>query len=179
MTVFLTTHYLEEAERIAHCIAILDHGKLIALGTPEELMKLTGAQSLEEAYLELTGNTVREEEASGLNQMRMTRAAPGGGRGLDDSMSVVYILWLSQLESVASRSRARIIGSFGQPLLFLVAFGYGFGSVYAKRSGQGNYIQFLAPGMITNVDPCLRPCLPAQIMRFHLGPQVLLPERNV
>jgi ABC-2 type transport system permease protein len=62
-------------------------------------------------------------------------------------MNVVYILWLRQLKR-ASRSRARIIGSFGQPLLFLLAFGFGFGSMY-QRSGQGNYIQFLAPGVIT------------------------------
>ena len=62
-------------------------------------------------------------------------------------MNVVYILWLRQLKR-ASRSRARIIGSFGQPLLFLLAFGFGFGSIY-QRSGHGNYIQFLAPGVIS------------------------------
>jgi ABC-2 type transport system permease protein len=62
-------------------------------------------------------------------------------------MNVVYILWLRQLKR-ASRSRARIIGSFGQPLLFLLAFGFGFGSMY-QRAGQGNYIQFLAPGVIS------------------------------
>jgi len=62
-------------------------------------------------------------------------------------VNVVYILWLRQLKR-ASRSRARIIGSFGQPLLFLLAFGFGFGSLY-QRAGQGNYIQFLAPGVIT------------------------------
>lgn len=62
-------------------------------------------------------------------------------------MSVIYILWLRQLKRSA-RSRARIIASFGQPLLFLLAFGFGFGSMF-QRSGQGNYIQFLAPGVIT------------------------------
>lgn len=62
-------------------------------------------------------------------------------------MNVVYILWLRQLKRSA-RSRARIIGSFGQPLLFLLAFGFGFGSMF-QRAGQGNYIQFLAPGVIT------------------------------
>ena len=61
-------------------------------------------------------------------------------------MNVVYILWLRQLKRSA-RSRARIIGSFGQPLLFLLAFGFGFGPVY-QRAGQGSYIQFLAPGVI-------------------------------
>lgn len=62
-------------------------------------------------------------------------------------MNVIYILWLRQLKRSA-RSRARIIASFGQPLLFLLAFGFGFGSMF-QRSGQGNYIQFLAPGVIT------------------------------
>jgi ABC-2 type transport system permease protein len=61
-------------------------------------------------------------------------------------MSVIYILWLRQLKRY-SRSRARIVGSLGQPLLFLLALGFGFGSIY-RQAGQGNYIQFLAPGVI-------------------------------
>lgn len=61
-------------------------------------------------------------------------------------MSAIYILWLRQLKKYF-RSRSRIVGSLGQPLLFLVAFGYGFGSIY-KRAGGGNYIDFLAPGII-------------------------------
>jgi ABC-2 type transport system ATP-binding protein len=70
VTVFLTTHYMEEAERIAHRIAIIDHGKIIAQGTADELKKHTGTETLEQAFLALTGNTIREEEASGLDQMR-------------------------------------------------------------------------------------------------------------
>jgi len=61
-------------------------------------------------------------------------------------MNVIYMLWLRQLKRYA-RSRARIVGSLGQPLLFLVALGFGFGPVF-QRAGQGNYIQFLAPGVI-------------------------------
>lgn len=61
-------------------------------------------------------------------------------------MSTIYILWLRQLKKYF-RSRSRIIGSLGQPILFLLAFGYGFGSIYS-RAGGGNYIQFLAPGII-------------------------------
>jgi ABC-2 type transport system permease protein len=61
-------------------------------------------------------------------------------------MSTIYILWLRQLKRYI-RSRSRIIGSLGQPILFLVVFGFGFGPIY-QRAGQGNYIQFLAPGII-------------------------------
>ena len=61
-------------------------------------------------------------------------------------MNTIYILWLRQLKKY-SRSRSRIIGSLGQPLLFLIALGYGFGPIFEK-AGQGNYIEFLAPGII-------------------------------
>lgn len=61
-------------------------------------------------------------------------------------MSTIYILWLRQVKKYF-RSRSRMIGSLGQPLLFLVALGFGFGSIY-KQAGRGNYIQFLAPGII-------------------------------
>ncbi len=61
-------------------------------------------------------------------------------------MSTIYILWLRQLKRY-SRSKSRMIGSLGQPVLFLVALGFGFGPIYQK-AGEGNYIQFLAPGVI-------------------------------
>lgn len=61
-------------------------------------------------------------------------------------MNVIYILWLRQLKRYF-RSKSRIIGSLGQPLLFLVALGFGFGPIYQKAGG-GNYIEFLAPGII-------------------------------
>ena len=61
-------------------------------------------------------------------------------------MKIIYILWLRQIKKYF-RSKSRIIGSLGQPLLFLLAFGFGFGSIYQK-AGQGNYMQFLAPGII-------------------------------
>jgi ABC-2 type transport system permease protein len=62
-------------------------------------------------------------------------------------MGVIYILILRQLKRY-SRNRARMLGSLGQPLLFLIAMGFGFGPIYAKAEG-GNYIQFLAPGIIS------------------------------
>ena len=61
-------------------------------------------------------------------------------------MSAVYILWLRQVKRYF-RSRPRIIASLGQPLLFLLALGFGFAPIFQK-AGQGNYIQFLAPGVI-------------------------------
>ncbi len=61
-------------------------------------------------------------------------------------MNTIYILWLRELKRY-SRSKSRIIGSLGQPILFLVALGYGLGSVF-QRAGEGNYFQFLAPGII-------------------------------
>jgi ABC-2 type transport system permease protein len=61
-------------------------------------------------------------------------------------MNTIYILWLRQLKRYV-RSRARIIASLGQPLLFLLGLGFGFGPVFQK-AGQGNYIQFLSPGVI-------------------------------
>jgi ABC-2 type transport system permease protein len=61
-------------------------------------------------------------------------------------MSAIYILWKRELIRYF-RSRARLVGSLGQPLLFLVALGFGLGPVFQK-AGQGNYFQFLGPGVI-------------------------------
>jgi ABC-2 type transport system ATP-binding protein len=70
VTVFLTTHYMEEAERVADRIAIIDHGRIIAEGTAAELRASTQSESLEEAFLSLTGSAIREEEVSSLDRMR-------------------------------------------------------------------------------------------------------------
>jgi len=61
-------------------------------------------------------------------------------------MEITYILWWRQIKRYL-RSKPRIIGSLGQPLLFMVAFGFGFGPIYAK-AGAGNYLEFLVPGVI-------------------------------
>src|SRR5215204_2591247 len=70
VTVFLTTHYMDEAERVAHRIAIIDHGKIVSVGTAQELKERTGADSLEGAFLTLTGTTIRDERADSADQMR-------------------------------------------------------------------------------------------------------------
>lgn len=62
-------------------------------------------------------------------------------------MSVIYIMWLRELKRYV-RSRAQIVASLGQPLLYLVALGFGLGPVFQK-AGQGNYVQFVAPGIIS------------------------------
>ena len=61
-------------------------------------------------------------------------------------MSTIYILWLRQLKRYI-RSKPRMLGSLGQPILLLLALGFGFGPIYSKAGG-GDYIQFLAPGII-------------------------------
>ncbi len=61
-------------------------------------------------------------------------------------MKKIYILWLRQIKKYL-RSRARMIGSLAQPILYLLALGYGFGTVF-EQAGQGNYLNFLAPGIV-------------------------------
>jgi ABC-2 type transport system ATP-binding protein len=70
VTVFLTTHYMEEAERVAQRIAIIDHGRIVAQGSAKELKEQTGADSLEQAFLALTGSSIRDEAAGSADQMR-------------------------------------------------------------------------------------------------------------
>jgi ABC-2 type transport system ATP-binding protein len=70
ITVFLTTHYMDEAERMADRIAIIDHGAIVAQGTLTELKEKTGADSLEAVFLQLTGYSIREEETGQVERMR-------------------------------------------------------------------------------------------------------------
>jgi len=114
-TVFLTTHYMEEADKVSNRIAIIDHGKIVARGTADELKKQTNKNSLEEAFLAFTGSA--------------------------------YTLWIREIKKYF-RSKSRIFGSLGQPILFLVALGFGLGPIFQK-AGQGNYIEFLSPGIIS------------------------------
>lgn len=73
ITIFFTTHYMEEAQETANRIAIMDHGKIIQVGTPQELQKITKTNTLEKAFLALTGSTIRDEDASGADRMRQMR----------------------------------------------------------------------------------------------------------
>ncbi len=63
------------------------------------------------------------------------------------NMIAIYTLWVREIKKYF-RSKSRIIGSLGQPILFLVALGFGLGPIF-KAAGQGDYIQFLVPGIIS------------------------------
>lgn len=60
-TIILTTHYMEEAEELCNRVGIIDHGKLIALGTPKDLIAKNNVKNLEEVFIQLTGRNMREE----------------------------------------------------------------------------------------------------------------------
>jgi ABC-2 type transport system ATP-binding protein len=80
VTVFLTTHYMDEAERVAHRVGVIDHGKLVAVGTPAEIKQQTDSENLEEAFLKLTGSTIRDESAGSADQLRQFAKMWQGGR---------------------------------------------------------------------------------------------------
>jgi ABC-2 type transport system ATP-binding protein len=81
VTVFFTTHYMDEADRVANDVAVIDHGKIVAQATPAELKEKTKSETLEDAFIALTGHAIREEEATSADRMRMMgRVWRGTGR---------------------------------------------------------------------------------------------------
>jgi ABC-2 type transport system ATP-binding protein len=74
MTIFFTTHYLDEAEEVAETIAIIDNGKIVARGTTAELCKKTKTKTLEDAYLKLTGTGIRDDSGEGNNGLNFKTA---------------------------------------------------------------------------------------------------------
>ncbi len=75
VTVFFTTHYMDEADRVANEVAVIDQGKIVAQGAPAALKAQTNSGSLEDAFIALTGHAIRDEEATTKDRMRdMSRA---------------------------------------------------------------------------------------------------------
>ncbi len=70
ITVFFSTHYMEEADRMSDRIAIIDNGKIVAEGTAEKLKADTASATLEDAFLKLTGKAIREEGANAVDKLR-------------------------------------------------------------------------------------------------------------
>ena len=60
-TIILTTHYMEEAQALCDRVGIIDHGKLIALGKPKDLIEKHQVKNLEEVFIKLTGRNMRED----------------------------------------------------------------------------------------------------------------------
>ncbi len=71
ITIFFTTHYIEEVEKIATKTAIIDEGKIISEGVPEKIRKATESSTLEEAFIKMTGHGLREGEVSSADRMRI------------------------------------------------------------------------------------------------------------
>jgi len=71
---------MEEAERVADWIAVIDHGRIVSQGTAVALRQQTGGGSLEDAFLTLTGRSIREAEAEPADRMRVMRQVWGGHR---------------------------------------------------------------------------------------------------
>jgi ABC-2 type transport system ATP-binding protein len=79
MTLFFSTHYMGEAED-ADRVSIVDHGRVIAAGRPDGIRDRLGAETLEDAFVELTGSEIRAEEASGRERLAASRRARGRAR---------------------------------------------------------------------------------------------------
>lgn len=73
MTVFLTTHYIEEAEKMADQVAIIDRGEILANAKVDEIKNMTDSRTLEEAFLKLTGKEIRNEEGGSLEHLRQAK----------------------------------------------------------------------------------------------------------
>ncbi|MEF3692313.1 MAG: ATP-binding cassette domain-containing protein [Candidatus Moraniibacteriota bacterium] len=73
ITVFFSTHYMEEADRMADRIAIIDNGRIVAEGTASKLKQETLSETLEDAFLKLTGKQIREEGAKSIDKLRNMR----------------------------------------------------------------------------------------------------------
>ena len=142
ITVFLTTHYMDEADRVAHRIAIIDHGRIVAQGTP------TRAETANQQRIAGAGLSSPDRIVDSRRKCHLRRSVAAGREDVEQPpMSAIYILWLRELKRYV-RSRTQIAVSLGQPVLYLLVLGFGLGPVF-QRAGNGSYLQFVAPGVIS------------------------------
>ena len=80
LTIFFTTHYMDEVERVADKVVIIDHGRIIASGTAVAIKEQASAASLEDAFIKLTGHAIRDDEAGAADHMRQMGRLWRGGR---------------------------------------------------------------------------------------------------
>ena len=140
-TVFLTTHYMDEADRVAHRIAIIDHGRHRRPG------HAAGTEGADQHRIAGAGVPRADRLLDSRRERDLGRPDAPSRQDVEATpMSAIYILWLRELKRYV-RSRAQIIASLGQPLLYLLALGFGLGPVFQK-AGNGSYLQFMAPGVI-------------------------------
>lgn len=92
-TILLTTHYMEEAARLCDRVGIMDHGRIIALGTPAELIASLGADQIVE--FSTRGANVDAQALSALPGVRGVRAGDGG----DNDGAAVYALTVSDISA--------------------------------------------------------------------------------
>jgi hypothetical protein len=103
------------------------------------------AQSLEDAFLALTGIDHSRRECG----VGRPDAAIRQDVEWRQTMSAIYILWLRELKRY-TRSRAQIVASLGQPMLYLLVLGFGLSPVF-KRAGYGSYFPVYCSGRDWNV----------------------------
>ena len=113
VTVFLTTHYMEEADRVAHRIAIIDHGRIVAQGTSAESSFRPVSESLEQAFLALTGSS---DPGRGRGCRRRPCATWRKCSGGDDDYNLYSV---APAIKALYPFEAAHFASLGQPLLFL------------------------------------------------------------
>ena len=131
-TVFLTTHYMDEADRVAHRIAIIDHGQIVAQGTSAELKEQTKTDSLEGAYPRAHRNVHSRRKCQ-----RVRRHAPGCADVETIKIWVRFTFSGSANSSATFARRVQIVVSLGQPVLYLVGLGFGLGPVFQTgREGK-------------------------------------------
>ena len=92
-TILLTTHYMDEAERLCDRVAIVDHGKVIALGTPRDLIASLGGEQVVEFVLAHGGNGAGELTPDVLRQLQGVRAA----RRREEDHGIVWELQVAEL----------------------------------------------------------------------------------